>query len=178
MEHLVHKEFDSVEGNVLDLNEVDIPIALRKGIRSCTKLPISQFLGYSYLSKPMWVFVTHPSQSTIPNTVEKALQNSEWKAAIFDEMNALENNETWEIVTQTYGIDYQETFAPVAKLNTIRVLLSLAANLYWPLQQLDVKNAFLNGYLKEVYMELPPGFDSKRNDGKVCCLKKALYGLK
>ena len=46
--------------------------------------------------------------------------------------------------TQTYGIDYLQTFAPVAKLNTIRVLLSLAANLDWSLQQLDVKNAFLN----------------------------------
>ena len=44
--------------------------------------------------------------------------------------------------TQTYGIDYHETFPPVAKINTIRVLLSLAANLDWPLQQFDVKNAF------------------------------------
>jgi hypothetical protein len=49
--------------------------------------------------------------------------------------------------TQTYGIDYLETFAPVAKLNSVRVLLSLVANRDWPLQQLDVKNAYLNGDL-------------------------------
>ena len=51
--------------------------------------------------------------------------------------------------TQTYGIDYSKTFAPVAKLNTVRVLLSIVVNLDWQLQQLDVKNAFLNGDLKE-----------------------------
>ncbi|RVW16154.1 Retrovirus-related Pol polyprotein from transposon RE1 [Vitis vinifera] len=50
--------------------------------------------------------------------------------------------------TQTYGIDYTEAFAPIAKLNTIRVLLSLAANLAWPLHQFDIKNVFLNGELE------------------------------
>ena len=62
--------------------------------------------------------------------------------------------------TQTYGVDYVETFAPVAKLNTVRILLSLAANLNWTLQQFDVKNAFLHGDLEEeAYMEPPPSFN-------------------
>ncbi|KAH9741647.1 protein kinase domain-containing protein [Citrus sinensis] len=81
--------------------------------------------------------------------------------------------------TQTYGIDYQETFAPVAKMNSIRVLLSLVANLEWPLQQLDVKNAFLHGDLEEeVYMDPPLGFENMFERGKVCKLEKSLYGLK
>ena len=57
--------------------------------------------------------------------------------------------------TQTYGINYQETFAPIAKMNTVRVLLSLAAKYNWDLQQFDVKNVFLHGELEEeIYMEL------------------------
>ena len=80
--------------------------------------------------------------------------------------------------TQTYGIDYEKTFAPVAKLNTVRVLLSLAANLDWPLHQFDVKNAFLHGELtEEVYMDIPPGYNTTQS-GTVCRLRKALYGLK
>ncbi|RVW24249.1 Retrovirus-related Pol polyprotein from transposon TNT 1-94 [Vitis vinifera] len=82
--------------------------------------------------------------------------------------------------TQTYGIDYTETFAPVAKINTVRVLLSLAANLDWPLQQFDVKNVFLHGELsEEVYMDLPSEcMVSEKQCQKVCKLKKSLYGLK
>ena len=79
--------------------------------------------------------------------------------------------------TQTLGIDYEETFAPVAKMNSIRVLFCLAACFDWPLHQLDVKIAFLNGILEEeVFMRLPAGFE--RGENKVCKLKKALYGLK
>ncbi|CAL9003170.1 unnamed protein product, partial [Prunus brigantina] len=81
--------------------------------------------------------------------------------------------------TQTYGVDYLETFAPVAKLNTVRVLLSLAANRDWPLLQFDVKNAFLHGDLKEeIYMDLPLGIPVTSKEGVVCKLRKSLYGLK
>ena len=64
-------------------------------------------------------------------------------------------------------------------LNTIRVLLSITANLDWLLQQLHIKNAFLNGDLEEeVYMELPPKFDQGWKEGKVYKLRKSLFGLK
>ena len=75
-------------------------------------------------------------------------------------------------------MDYQETFAQVAKMNTIRILLSLAINFDWELHQYNVKNAFLHGELEEeIYMSIPPGFNE--SDGnKICRLKKAPYGLK
>jgi Reverse transcriptase (RNA-dependent DNA polymerase) len=78
-----------------------------------------------------------------------------------------------------YGVDFQETFSPVAKLNIVRVLLPLAANMDWPLHQFDVKNVFLHGEIKEeIYMDLPPGFGYSGPKNAMCKLKKALYGLK
>ena len=154
--------------------------------------------------------LTHLNTSTISKTANEALDSKEWREAMKVEMDALEKNETWELVelpkekklvgckwvftvkykadgtlerykarlvakgyTQTYGIDYLETFYPVAKMNIIRLLLSLAANYGWSLQQFDFKNAFLHGNLEEeIYMEVSPEFNFEK--GKVCTLGKAL----
>ncbi|WVZ51993.1 hypothetical protein U9M48_003089 [Paspalum notatum var. saurae] len=80
---------------------------------------------------------------------------------------------------QKKGIDYEETFAPVARLEAIRILLAFAASKGFKLQQMDVKSAFLNGFKEEeVYVRQPPGFGSARFPDRVYKLRKALYGLK
>ncbi|RVW85438.1 Retrovirus-related Pol polyprotein from transposon RE1 [Vitis vinifera] len=81
--------------------------------------------------------------------------------------------------TQVYGSDYGDTFSPVAKIASVRLLISMAAMCSWPLYQLDIKNVFLHGDLaEEVYMEQPPGFVAQGESGLVCRLRRSLYGLK
>jgi histone deacetylase 1/2 len=80
---------------------------------------------------------------------------------------------------QRYGLDYEETFSPVVKPVTVRLLLSLALSRGWHLRRLDIQNAFLNGFLDEqVYMRQPPGFADPDKPGHYCRLVKSLYGLK
>jgi len=81
--------------------------------------------------------------------------------------------------TKKGGIDYKETFSPVSKKDSLRIVLALVAHYDLELHQMDVKTAFLNGDLEEdVYMDQPEGFEIKGKDQMVCKLKKSIYGLK
>ena len=100
METSTHHESNPTAGNELTLNELDIPIALKKGQRSYTQHPILKFLGYSHLSTPMQALVTHLSKAEIPKSIDEALQNPKWKVVVIGEMNALIKNRTWEAVDQ------------------------------------------------------------------------------
>ncbi|CAH9083140.1 unnamed protein product [Cuscuta epithymum] len=201
--------------DLVSTSDLDLPIALRKGTRSCTH-PISSFVSYSQLSPASCSFVASIDSISVPKSVKEALSHPEWRHAMVKEMNALDLNGTWDLVylpsgkksigckwvfavkvnpdgsvarlkarlvakgyAQTYGVDYSDTFSPVAKLTSVRLLISLAATHDWHLHQLDIKNAFLHGDLQEeVYMEQPPGFVAQGEYGKVCRLRKSLYGLK
>lgn len=109
--------------------------------------------------------------------------NCEWMYTIKLKLDGIADHyKAWLVAkgyTQTYGIDYQEAFAPMAKLNSIWVLLSIATNQDWPIHQFDVKNVFLHvNLVDQIYTKLPPSFFPSTSKGKVYKLKRSLYGLK
>ncbi|GJS74317.1 retrovirus-related pol polyprotein from transposon TNT 1-94 [Tanacetum coccineum] len=125
--------------------------------------------------------VIDPNEQDNPQTED--VKGSKW---VFknkkDEHGIITKNKA-RVVTQGYsqekGIDYDETFAPVARMKDIRIFLAFATYMNFIVFQMDVKSAFMNGKLKEeVYVKQPPGFESSEFPDYVCKLDKALYGLK
>jgi hypothetical protein len=108
--------------------------------------------------------------------------NSKWVYKIKRKVDdCLDRYKAWLVAKgfkQQYGIDYEETFSPVIKSPTIRIILSLAVSRGWSIRQLDVQNAFLHGLLEEVFMHQPKGYEDKDRPHYICKLDKALYGLK
>ncbi|CAN1189995.1 Retrovirus-related Pol polyprotein from transposon TNT 1-94 [Linum perenne] len=185
------------------------------GQATTSKYPISAYTSYNQITPNHKTYAMNLTRLQEPNTYDKAVKDENWRSAMKAELQALEDNHTWEIVdcpkgkkpvgckwvykiklhadgrierykarlvakgfTQVYGIDFLDTFSPVVKMNTVKLLLAVAAVKEWHLEQLDISNAFLHGDLdEEVYMELPPGMKEKMV-GKACKLKKSLYGLK
>nr|GEW52223.1 hypothetical protein [Tanacetum cinerariifolium] len=122
--------------------------------------------------------------SVDPKTYKEALTQSCWIEAIQEELNEFERLENKaRLVARGYrqekGIDFEESFAPVAKLEAIRIFLAYAAHKNMVVYQMDVKTVFLNGNLREeVYVSQPDGFVDQDNPNHVYKLNKALYGLK
>ena len=158
----------------------------------------------------------HLGSAEEPPSFAAAEQEACWRVAMLEEMAAVEENHTWELVdppigcrpiglkwvfkvkknergevvrhkarlvakgfVQREGIDFEEVFAPVARMESVRLLLALAASRSWEVHHLDVKSAFLNGELaEEVYVQQPPGFVVAGKEHRVLRLRKALYGLR
>ncbi|OWZ18262.1 reverse transcriptase [Phytophthora megakarya] len=116
-----------------------------------------------------------------PTTYQQAKQNnesSEWAEAMNIELKAHADNGSWTLgFKQKFGVDFFETYSPVANMNSIRVVLSVVVALEYVTEQLDADTAFLNSELKErVYMEVPYCITNDKN--MMCRLDKAIYGLK
>lgn len=200
-----------------------------------TSYPLAASCSYTYCSPLYQKFVSNVASYSEPKCVTEAIKDPAWCDAMLVELNALERNNTWQIVqlpagqsvvtckwlfklkfnsdgtlerhkarlvargfTQLHGIDYSETFAPVARMITVRTLLAIAVARNWQISQMDVTNAFLHGELEEdVFTTLPPSYKflkslqtnstdhciqgetlNEYNGSLVCKLEKSLYGLK
>ncbi|CAM8877711.1 unnamed protein product [Rhodiola kirilowii] len=136
------------------------------------------------MNKEILALKTNNTWSLTELPIDKTLVDCKWIYKVkFNSDGSIERYKARLVArgfTRVEGLDYHETFAPVAKMTTVRCLIAIAAAKQWPLHQLDVNNAFLHGSLdEEVYMKLPPDFYKKeRTEGKVCRLMKSLYGLK
>nr|GFA61744.1 retrovirus-related Pol polyprotein from transposon TNT 1-94 [Tanacetum cinerariifolium] len=120
---------------------------------------------------------------------DATLRDADWGSAMQEELDQFAKLKVWRLVPRPEGkflvtlkkegIDYDETFAPVARIEAIRLFLAYAAHKDFTVFQIDVKTVFLNEILKEeVYVCQPPGFVSKQYPDHVYALNKALYGLK
>ncbi|GKE67457.1 retrotransposon protein, putative, ty1-copia subclass, partial [Tanacetum coccineum] len=106
------------------------------------------------------------------------LESNKWIDAMNAEIQSMMDN-MQKGYTQLYGIDYEETFSPVVDIRAIRILIFIAAFYDYEIWKMDVKTAFLNGYLdKDIYMVQPEGFVYPNHPRKVCKLQRSIYGLK
>nr|GEZ28823.1 Gag-Pol polyprotein [Tanacetum cinerariifolium] len=138
------------------------------------------------LDGEMFMFALTVSR-TEPKNIKEAMADSAWIESMQEELHQFDRLNVWELVdrplskgyAQKEGVDFEESFAPVALLEAVRLFITYAAHKSFTVYQMDVKTAFLYGPIKEeVYVNQPDGFVDPYHPDKVYRLKKELYGLK
>ena len=147
--------------------------------KSALKIPV----WYAAMKEEIDALHNQQTWSLVSLPLQKNLVGCKWIFRIKKNADGSIARHKARLVAQGFsqepGQDYGETFSPVVKPTTVRLVLALAAQYGWDLRQLDVKNAFLHGTLnEEVYMAQPPGFADPLHPQSVCRLHKSLYGLK
>ncbi|GJV09760.1 copia protein [Tanacetum coccineum] len=145
----------------------------------------SVFIRKQLQTDAMWCYFDAFLTSVEPKNFKQAMTEPSWIDAMQEEIYEFERLQVWELVPcpdkvmQDEGINFEESFALVARIESIRIFIANAANKNIMIFQMDVKTNFLNGELKEeVYVSQPEGFFDQDNPSHVYKLKKALYGLK
>lgn len=135
------------------------------------------------MASEIQALIANETRDLVPSSSNQNLIGCKWVLRIKRNPNGTIDRYKARLVAKGFhqrpGIDFTDTFSPVNKLATIRVILSLAVSNGWPIKQLDVSKMFLHGHLdEEVFMQQPPGFVSDTYTSHICCLKKSLYGLR
>nr|GEY67309.1 hypothetical protein [Tanacetum cinerariifolium] len=145
---------------------------------------------FEVLKHPGWVAMQEELNQSYRNKVwtlvpllnEKIAIGCKWVFKNKKDKHEIVTKNKARLVAQGYsqeeGIDYDETFAPVARMEAIRIFLTFATYMNFIVFQIDVKSAFLNGKIKKIYLKQPPGFESSEFPYYVCKLNETLYGLK
>ncbi|GJV10143.1 ribonuclease H-like domain-containing protein [Tanacetum coccineum] len=181
----------STKATELPITQPHEPIPLTS-LLNHVRTPRNSLHGHSSKPDPNWsnamydeynVLVKNGTWILIPRPSNVNLNRSMWLFKHKFHPNGMLSRYKARLVangsSQPFGVDFDETFSPVVKPAIIRTVLSLAVSRRWPIHQLDVKNAFLNGDLSEtVYMHQPLGFVDSRYPHHVCLLQRSLYGLK
>ncbi|KAM1492902.1 hypothetical protein ACFX14_024715 [Malus domestica] len=164
---------------VEDFGGIDLNLIEPSTYKSALKIPV----WMSAMKEELSALSKQGTWSLVPLPTHKNLVGCKWIFKIKKHVDGSIARHKARLVAQGFsqepGLDYGETFSPVVKPTTVRLILSLAAQFDWPLRQLDVKNAFLHDILQEeVYMAQPLGFLDPHHPELVCKLHKSLHGLK
>jgi hypothetical protein len=185
-DHLVDNILGSIKRGVTTRSRLAFFCEFYSFISSLGPLKVEEAMG-----DPDWIIamkeeLNNFTRNEVWSLVQRLKQNMIGTKWVFrnkqDEHGIVTRNKARLVAqgfTQVEGLDFGETYAPVARLESIRTVIAYATNHDFKLYQMDVKSAFLNGPLQErVYVEQPPGFEDPRKPNHVYLLHKALYGLK